>query len=80
MHLILAGDATHSELASHLRRRCEAVVDHYSALEQAVEELGEQASQGELVAIEYGLAIARAEMVWLEDKLAYLTDPSEKTT
>ena len=84
MHLILAGNATQAGFAAHLRKRQEVVVAHYSALEQSVEELGEQASQGEVLAIEYGLAVASAELTWLEDKLAQLSmdpeaDPSEAT-
>jgi len=85
MHLILAGDATSDGLTGHLRQRREAVAAHRSALEQAIEGLGEQASAGELVAIEYGLAIANAELAWLEGKLNQLstemeTNPSAEAT
>ena len=85
MHLILAGDSTRDGLAAHLQQRREVAAAQHSALEQAVEELGEQASLGEHMAIEYSLTIASAELAWLEDKLAQLstdseTDPSEKTT
>jgi hypothetical protein len=77
MHLILAGNSTRGGLAVHLRQRQEAVAAHFSALDQAVEELGEQAGLGELVAIEYGLSIASAELVWLEDKLGQLSTEAE---
>ena len=85
MRLILAGDSTSDGLNEHLRQRQEAVAAHHSALEQAIEELGEQASAGELVAIEYGLAIANAELAWLEGKLNQLstemeTNPSAEAT
>jgi DNA-binding PadR family transcriptional regulator len=85
MRLILAGDSISDGLTAHLQQRQEAVAAHHSALEQATQELGEQASLGELVAIEYGLAIASAELAWLEGKLNQLsteagTDPSEKGT
>jgi DNA-binding PadR family transcriptional regulator len=85
MHLILAGDSSRAGLVAHLQRRREVTAAQHSALEQAVKELGEQASLGEHMAIEYGLRIASAEMAWLEDKLAQLStdsemDPSEKTT
>jgi DNA-binding PadR family transcriptional regulator len=85
MHLILAGDSTSDGLIGHLRQRQDAVAAHRSALEQAVEGLGEQASAGELVAIEYGLAIANAELTWLEGKLDQLSTetgigPSEEAT
>jgi DNA-binding PadR family transcriptional regulator len=85
MHLILAGDSNRAGLVAHLRQRRESVAKHHAVLEQAVGELGEQASAGELVAIEYGMAIARAELAWLDGKLEHLatetgTGPLEKGT
>ena len=85
MHLILAGDSTRVGLVAHLQQRRQVAAAQHSALEQAVEELGEQASLGEHMAIEYGLTLASAELAWLEDNWAQLstdseTDPSEKTT
>jgi PadR family transcriptional regulator AphA len=85
MYVILTSNSTHGGLATHLRQRQEAVAAHHSDLEQAVEELGEQVSSGERMAIEYGLAIASAELVWLESKLGQLstetgTDPLEEAT
>lgn len=85
MHLILAGDSSPAKLTEHLRQRYEAVAAHHSALEQAVEGLGEQVNAGELLAIEYGLAIADAELSWLEGKTASMapdavTDPVKETT
>ena len=85
MHLILAGSSARAGLVVHLQQRCEVVAAQHSALERAVEDLGEQASPGEHMAIEYGLTIASAELAWLEGKLTQLptdseTDPLEKTT
>jgi DNA-binding PadR family transcriptional regulator len=85
MHLILTGDSSRVGLVAHLKKRRKVTAAHHSALEQAVQELGEQASPGERMAIEYGLTIANAEMAWLEVKLAQLsmdseTDPSAETT
>ena len=86
MHLILAGNSTRDSLTAHLRQRQEAVAAHHAALEQVVEELGEQqVGLGEIAAIEYGLSIASAELAWLEGKLGELstetgTDPSEEAT
>jgi DNA-binding PadR family transcriptional regulator len=84
-HLILAGDSSSDGLVAHLRQRQKVAAEQHSALEQAVQGLGEQASQGEHLAIEYGLAIARTELAWLEKKLAQLSPdsemgPLEKTT
>ena len=85
MRLVMAGDSTQAGLVAHLRQRQESVAGHRSALEQAVGELGEQASLGVLVAIEYGLAIASAELAWLEGKLGQQStetgaDPSTEAT
>jgi DNA-binding PadR family transcriptional regulator len=82
MHLILAGDSSRDGLVAHLKQRQEVTAAQQSALEQAVQELGEQASLGEHLAIEYGLTIARAELAWLESQLAQLSadpdmDPSQ---
>jgi hypothetical protein len=73
MYLILTGDLPEAGLVVHLRQRREAVAAHHSDLQQAIEDLGEQASSGERVAMEYGLAIASAEMAWLEGRLAQLS-------
>ena len=77
MHLILAGDFTRTGLIARLEQRREVAATQFSTLEQAVEELGEKASLGEHMAIEYGLTISSAELTWLEDKLAQLTTDSE---
>jgi DNA-binding PadR family transcriptional regulator len=73
MHLILAEDSARDGLIAHLDRRRSEVMDHHTTLAQAAEEWGEQASPGQRLAIEYGLAMASAELSWLEDKLAHLS-------
>ena len=85
MHLILAGDSFRAGLVAHLQQRRQVTAAQHSALEQAIQGLGEHASLGEHLAIEYGLTIANAEMAWLETQLAQLsmdaeTDPSAETT
>jgi hypothetical protein len=75
---MIAGDSIDDGLTVHLKQRQEAVAMHHATLEQAVEALGEQASLGERVAIEYGLSLARAELDWIAVKLAQLSvDQSE---
>ena len=73
MHLILAGNSAPEGLSAHLRQRQEAVATHHDALMQAVKELGEHAGLGEAAALEYGLAIATAELAWLDAKLCQLS-------
>jgi DNA-binding PadR family transcriptional regulator len=73
MRLVLAGNSSPDGLIAHLRQRREAVVSHRAALAQAVEALDEDTGLGEIAAIEYGLAIATAELAWLEAKLGQLS-------
>ena len=85
LHLILAGDSIPDGVTALLQKRLEAVAADHWALKQVNDELVDQASLGELVAIEYVLAIGNAELAWLECKLGQLSteagmDPSEKVT
>jgi PadR family transcriptional regulator AphA len=72
MHLILTGNGRSDALSAHLQQRRDAVLAHRTSLKQATEALGNQASAGEALAIEYGLAIADAELAWLESRLTPL--------
>ena len=84
MYLILVGNLAQDKLAAHLQQRRQVVVAHYSALESVLHDLGERVNQGQRIAIEYGLATASAELVWLDRMLAQLSagqdiGPSETT-
>jgi DNA-binding PadR family transcriptional regulator len=78
MNLILAGDAIPDGLTALFRKRSEAVAAYRSVLEQVNDELAGQASQGELVAIEYALAIGNAELAWLGSRLGQLSTEAEE--
>jgi hypothetical protein len=76
MNLILVSNHSNVGLVDHLRHRREAVTAHHSALEQTATELGEHASLGQKLALEYGLTTTGAELAWLDSKLALLSgDP-----
>ena len=76
MQLILVGDFAQVGLAAHLQQRREMVAANHSALEQTAVELGAQASEGQRLAMEYGLAMASAELAWLDSRMDQLVvDP-----
>jgi DNA-binding PadR family transcriptional regulator len=72
MSLISMGDFD-GRLASHLQQRREVVAVHHLALVQAIDELSERSNLGQRLALEYGLAMARAELDWLDNELAPLS-------
>lgn len=73
MRLILAGNLSHDDLIAHLERRRTQVAAH---LEQTVGAAEREADMGERLALEYGLAMANAELVWLDSTLTQLSHRS----
>jgi DNA-binding PadR family transcriptional regulator len=73
MHLITVGDFSRVGLVSHLKQRWETVDAHLSALERMIQELGERTNTGQRLALEYGLAMANAELAWLDSRLVELS-------
>jgi DNA-binding PadR family transcriptional regulator len=80
MALILVGNLAQDRLTEHLEQRRETVAAHYAAMNPVLEDLGEQVSQGQRMAIEYGMATARAELAWLDQTLARLSMDQEPET
>jgi len=72
MHLILTGNGHSDRLPGYLEQRKEAVLAHRASLAQATDALGNRVSAGEQVAIDFGLAIAEAELAWIDSHLARL--------
>jgi DNA-binding PadR family transcriptional regulator len=68
MRLILAQDLAQRGLRAHLRQRRAHVVAHRDALKELSGEL-EQAGRGWQMALDYGLAVADAELRWLDSVL-----------
>jgi hypothetical protein len=72
MYLILAEDYARSKLVDHLEQRRKAVVAYRVALQEMIDE-GQCTSQGQRLALDYGLATTKAELAWLEEKVAQLS-------
>ena len=68
MRLILAHGPPHQGLLAHLRQRHAHVTAHRDALKELSGE-PEQAGRGWQMALDYGLAVADAELCWLDRAL-----------
>lgn len=73
MRLILADHLSMDGLVKHLRQRFHQVAIHHAALERMSDDLEEEADLGQHLAVDYGMAIASAELVWLEGLLQRLS-------
>jgi len=73
MRLTLASNLSHASLVAHLQRRCAQVTAHQLALEQAAKTMDESVDLGERLALGYGLALAAAELTWLDSTLDRLS-------
>ena len=72
MRLILASNFSRPGLIAHLQQRRSQVAAHHTNLKQMVKELDERADLGRRLALNYGLAIASAELDCLDDALDQL--------
>lgn len=73
MRLILASSLSHAGLIAHLEQRRRQVAAHQADLEQTAEGMDENMDLGERLVLDYGLAVAAAELVWLDEALAHLS-------
>jgi DNA-binding PadR family transcriptional regulator len=76
MRLILAGSFSHTGLIAHLQQRRSQIAVHYTTLKQITETLDEIAESGQRLTFDYGLALATAELAWLDNKLELLSQQS----
>ena len=76
VRLILADHFSHSSLTSYLGQRRSQVAAYQAALNQTVRERDDRTSPEQRLASDYGLAIANAELRWLDDVLEYLSRES----
>lgn len=72
MRLILANNFARPGLVAHLQQRRVQVTEHHAALEQAIRTLDERTNWQRL-ALDYGLALATAELAWLDSTLDRLS-------
>lgn len=75
MRLILADNFSPVGLIAHLQQRRAQVFEHQATLEKTGGELGENTSLGQRLALDYGLALAAAELAWLDSTLNRLSQP-----
>jgi PadR family transcriptional regulator AphA len=68
MRLSLANSFSSARLIEHLQQRQARVAAHYAALTESVEMLAERSDVQHLT-LDYGLALAAAELAWLDSTL-----------
>ncbi len=74
--LILANNLSAGRLVRHLEQRRSQVTDHRTALKQATDTLGRKGDRGQYLALDYSLALADAELAWLDRTLERLSGES----
>jgi hypothetical protein len=74
MRLILASNLSPAGLVAHLEQRHAQVAAHQLALEQTAQAMDDDMDLGERLALDYGLAVAAAELAWLDRTLARLSE------
>ncbi len=74
LRLLLAGCLPLPRLIEHLQQRRNQVRAHQAALEQAAGGGREGGEPGSWLALDYGLALAQAELAWLEATLHRLSE------
>ena len=70
MRLVLASNLSQAGLVAYLEQRRTQVAAHQLDLEQTAGVMDEGMDLGERLALEYGLAVAAAELDWLDSTLA----------
>lgn len=79
MRLILADSFSHAGLIGQLHQRRAQVAAHLAALEQTATTWDDNQGLGQQMALEYGLALANAELAWLDSALEQLLQRSLAT-
>jgi PadR family transcriptional regulator AphA len=74
MRLLLAGNFSRASFRAHLEQRRAQVAAHRDALQQAVDPSWQGAESGQVLAVDYGLALATAELAWLDHTLEKLPE------
>jgi DNA-binding PadR family transcriptional regulator len=74
--LILANNLSTGRLRRHLEQRRSQVLDHRTVLTKAADSLEQRDNRGQYLALDYGIAIADAELAWLDRTLERLSGES----
>ncbi len=77
MRLILANNLSRRKLLAHLEHRRSEVARHQNTIGQNVAAMGDKTDLGLRLTLDYGLAIARSELTWLDTTLERLLHDSE---
>lgn len=73
MRLLLSEQLPHEGLVTHLRTRREEVSTHLAVLEKMQSEMESKDNIGQQLVLNYGIAVAAAEIAWLDDRLNSLS-------
>ena len=80
MRLVLASNFSPAGLIELLQQRRAQVAVHHAVLEQTAETMREETDLGQRLALEYGLALAFAELVWLDNIISDLAHAKADST
>jgi len=75
IQLILANSSPRAGLIAHLQQRRSQVAIHRAALAQMIDAPGKEVNLKEHLALDYGLALAAAELAWLDNTLNRFLQP-----
>jgi PadR family transcriptional regulator AphA len=75
MRLALVSDSSHAGLIALLQQRRAQVATHHAVLEQTAGTMNEQTDLGQRLALDYGLALALAELAWLDGTMYHFLQP-----
>jgi PadR family transcriptional regulator AphA len=73
MRLMVAGNLPHAALVEHLEQRRSQITAHQIDLRQTATAMDDGADLGQCLALGYGLAVANAELTWLDRTLVQLS-------
>jgi len=74
MRLFLADNLPPTSLRAHLRQRRSQVAAHQAELAKMIKVMDEGTDRGLLMAMEYGSALAEAELSWLDNTLGGMSE------
>jgi PadR family transcriptional regulator AphA len=80
MRLLLADHLAPVQVIDHLRQRRLDVASHQERIQRSVETVNRTGSSGRHLALNYALALARAELIWLDSALSGLGRESVDST
>jgi PadR family transcriptional regulator AphA len=74
MRLLLADSHTQARLSTHLQQRRAQVASHHALLDKGLKTPSARLNLGQQLALDYGVALATAELAWLDTTLDRLRE------